>query len=125
MLLGVHVNGANVLCIGELGHIEVEVAGSTCCTDKETAAQHAQAPIVEDAGDCGACVDVYFAQDAALLAVGFQPIGQKFVTTSSFPAFLEAIAPLSVDQCPPKLFAVQSRARCFAASYQLSSVIRC
>lgn len=59
------LRGISVLCISEMGHLEVEFVGSSCC-DQESAPQIPSAPLVEEStDDCGTCVDVLFSQDAS------------------------------------------------------------
>lgn len=59
------LRGISVLCISEMGHLEVEFVGSSCC-DQESAPQIPSALLVEEStDDCGTCVDVLFSQDAS------------------------------------------------------------
>lgn len=59
------LRGISVLCISEMGHLEVEFVGSSCC-DQESTPQIPSALLVEEsANDCGTCVDVLFSQDAS------------------------------------------------------------
>lgn len=59
------IRGISVLCISEMGHLEVEFVGSSCC-DQESIPQIPSALLVEEStDDCGTCVDVLFTQDAS------------------------------------------------------------
>jgi len=63
-VLGIHHGGAaQVLCIGEDGHIEVESNGGSCCAETETSPTSDRGEWIgasdESAGDdCGACIDI-------------------------------------------------------------------
>jgi hypothetical protein len=62
--VGVHQGGAaQVLCIGEDGHVEIEMPKEACC-DGDVNAQDANLPALMTAeeacheNDCGACIDI-------------------------------------------------------------------
>lgn len=59
------IRGISVLCISEMGHLEVEFVGSSCC-DQEAAPSFPSVLVIEDAiDDCGTCIDVLFSQEAS------------------------------------------------------------
>ena len=66
------IRGISVLCISELGHLEIEVAGSSCCEQAATPSEPTAPLVAESADDCGSCVDVIFAQNIARIVHGIQ-----------------------------------------------------
>jgi hypothetical protein len=63
LLLAFSNSQAVVLCIGEDGHIAVEVASSDCCTNVSAGIAEADATRLADDGHsdddhCGSCVDI-------------------------------------------------------------------
>ena len=64
-LFSMYVKTVSVLCISDLGHMEIEVVGSSCCTHDEAISHPMDPQIAASDGDCGSCVDVLFEKDIA------------------------------------------------------------
>lgn len=57
------IRGISVLCISDMGHLEMEFVGSSCC-DQVSAPRIPSVLVVEEAiDDCGSCVDILFTQE--------------------------------------------------------------
>lgn len=46
-----------ILCIGEEGHVAIELSGSHCCSDAHVLSQDAETPD-ESINPCGSCTDI-------------------------------------------------------------------
>jgi hypothetical protein len=63
-VLGIHHGGAaQVMCIGEDGHVEVEPNGDACCAETEPShvlngGDQIGAASAANGDDCGACIDI-------------------------------------------------------------------
>lgn len=119
------IRGISVLCISEMGHLEVEFVGSSCC-DQESTPQIPSALLVEEStDDCGSCVDVLFTQDASRASqrgLSAHYGSSLFSSILDIPVKLTGFlgANCSKETNPNRLFSSVS-----LSNSQLSTVIRC
>lgn len=84
-LFNIHVKTMSVLCISDLGHLEFETAGSSCCTQDAATSWPVGSIFAHADKDCGSCVDVFFAQDIARIANGIQVASNNHAPTGPIP----------------------------------------
>jgi hypothetical protein len=97
LLLAFSNSQAVILCIGEDGHIAVEVASSDCCTNPPVGTSKADVTIFVDDShseddDCGSCVDIpLFAGGAYTLTAAEKENPSHITTAAMGPLPVEAI----------------------------------
>jgi hypothetical protein len=124
-LFNIHVKTVSVLCISDLGHLELEVAGSSCCT-QDAAISHPVDPLFAASdGDCGSCVDVFFRHDIARIMNRIQVVPNNHAPISPFPNAIFLSSAVAGDQGLQKTIPLRDLTCNPVAPGLFSTVIRC
>ncbi len=119
------IRGFSVLCISELGHLEIEVVGSSCCKQEATPTMPNASFVAEPTDECGSCVDVLFAHEVTAVSLNnlaTRPADRLFGPLSN--AFAQsAVSPC--DYCTHSALAQRDFPIAPLLHSQFSAVMRC
>lgn len=65
MIFNSPICGLTVLCMSESGHMKLETALSSCCTEADLPVNQDDLGVVSDDSECGTCTDISFRLDSA------------------------------------------------------------
>ncbi len=120
-------HGNSVLCLSDIGHLEIEVAGSSCCA-QDTEMSIPVDPLFAQ-GDrdnyCGSCVDVFFVQHIDRIANSIQAAPSNNASIDLIPYSLLLPCASICDQDAQTTFSFRDYARSPVIRSCLSNVIRC
>jgi len=118
-------HGNSVLCLSEIGHLEIEVAGSSCCAQDTETSIPVDPSFVQADNDCGTCVDMFFAQHIARMADCIQVAPSNNSSIDLIPCGPLLPSASINDQDAQTTISFRVHARNLVVSSRLSGVIRC